>query len=145
DPARERGDREQRQGDESGSGSRQGVMAGIAVPNHALIVCTTFFAMRRCAAVLGCTPSHENANPKGEPVQATLVFGNGATWPGTARTESSVGFTSQKPKSALSAFAWARMYALYAVTVAASLANSEVQTVQTAEPARLTATLTSDS
>src|SRR5438105_15692377 len=98
-------------------------MAGTAVPNHALIVCTTFFAMRRCAAVLGGTPSHENANPKGEPVQATLVFGNGATWPGTARTESSVGVTSQKPQSALAAFAWARTDAVLARHVAAGSAT----------------------
>src|SRR5437870_13588527 len=98
-------------------------MAGTAVPNHALIVCTTFFAMRRCAAVVGCTPSHENANPKGEPVQATPVFGDGATWPGTARTESSVGFTSQKPKSALSGLALARVYALYALILSASFSD----------------------
>src|SRR5207237_9739186 len=99
-------------------------MAGTAVPNHALIVCTTFFAMRRCAAVVGCTPSHENANPKGGPVQATLVFGDGATWPGTARAGSSGGFTSQKPKEALSAFGWARVYALAAAAVAGQSAES---------------------
>src|SRR5206468_3138165 len=91
DPARERGDREQRQGDESGSGSRQGVMAGIAVPNHALIVCTTFFAMRRFAAVVGRTPSDEDADPKGGPAPATDGLGHGASWAGTARTEAGVG------------------------------------------------------
>src|SRR3989442_4409233 len=78
-------------------GVRAQGMLGIAEPYFALIARITCRAMMTCVAVLGCTPSHENAVPKGLAEHPLPNAGNGATGGGgggvvgMAREESSVG------------------------------------------------------
>src|SRR6267378_8055736 len=72
-------------------GVRAQGMAGIAEPYFALIAPTTCLAMMTCDALLGCTPSHENASPNGLAEHALPKAGNGATCVGMARSESRVG------------------------------------------------------
>src|SRR5882724_6874055 len=76
-----------------GPGVRAQGMFGIAEPYFALIARITCRAIMTCVALLGCTPSHENASPNGGGLaeHALPNAGNGATCAGIARNESRVG------------------------------------------------------
>src|SRR6185437_8024636 len=104
-------------------GVRAQGMAGIAEPYFALIACITCRAMMMCVALLGCTPSHENASPNGLFAQgvgapAVVNAGNGATCVGMARSESRValGLSHAQPRCA----AMVESAALYASTAPTS-------------------------
>src|SRR5882762_105119 len=103
-------------------GVRAQGMAGIAEPYLALIACTTCLAMMTFVALLGCTPSHENASPNGLAEQALPNAGNGATCVGMARSESRVGLglSHAQPRCA----AIVESAALYASTAPTSLRSS---------------------
>src|SRR5438105_15943469 len=72
----------------------QGI-GGIAVVYAALMASRSFWAMSRCVAALGWTPSQLNASPKGLALHGVNVggapkFGKAATCVGISRRESSV-------------------------------------------------------